>query len=216
MLPRIWLGAPDGSMIRLRITQLFAPLLGVPCDWLKYSVVCLPTFIVCHVATAFCAVWSTSTVTWPLASTVCAGALALIHRFGLFLASALTPGATCKPPGVNPFGTFDAAAMPAAAAACCAAICCAMPCAACARFWIDGWLACKACCGDTPRFVMPDATAALRAAVICAPMLARFVAACTPIDALTDAPAASISAIAWQTGRSRNARCLDNASDELD
>src|ERR1700744_269467 len=71
-----------------------------------------------------------------------------------------------------------------------------MPCAARAKFRIDGWLACKACWGDTPRLRTPAAPAALRAALICAPILARFVAAC----ALTPALDASINATARQSG----------------
>src|ERR1700744_2893342 len=87
-----------------------------------------------------------------------------------------------------------------------------MPCAARARFWIDGWLACKACWGDTPRLRTLAAPAALRAALICAPILARFVAAC----ALIDTPVANIRAIAWHTGRSIGKAGLDGRTAGLD
>jgi hypothetical protein len=132
---------------------LFAPLVCVPPDWSKFSVVCLPTFIVCQVSTALCAVCCTLTVTVPLGLAVCCGPYALIHSRGLlvsvfwltwtvcppmFCAANVMPCATCRPPTASPFGTVDAVLNPAAAAACCAAICCAIPCAACARFWIDG------------------------------------------------------------------------------
>ncbi|WP_260464021.1 hypothetical protein [Burkholderia sp. Bp8963] len=76
------------------------------------------------------------------------------HSTGLF-GSFVAPAATCSPPGTSPFGTVDGSAAAAAAAPCCAAICAATACAACPRLRIDGWLACSACCGDTPRFGTP-------------------------------------------------------------
>ncbi|GLZ67799.1 hypothetical protein Bcon01_08440 [Burkholderia contaminans] len=96
----------------------------------------------------------TSTFTWPLASTFCVGAFALTHSTGLFV-SPDAPAATCSPPGASPFGTVDGSFAAAAAAFCCAAICAAIACAAFPRLRIDGWLACSACCGDTPRFGIP-------------------------------------------------------------
>src|ERR1700743_2708831 len=108
--------------MRLSTTQLFVPLVCVPPDWSKLSVVCRPTFIVCHVRMASEPVCFTFTLTVPFAFTVCVGRFALYQSVGLLFTSALTPGATCKPPETSPLGTFDVAPAPAAAA-CCAAIC---------------------------------------------------------------------------------------------
>ncbi len=201
-LPRIWLGSPDGSATRFSTAQLFAPLACAPPDWSKFSVVCRPTFMVCQVSTALWPVCLTSTVTPPRPSTDWVGRFAFCHSAEF----AIAPGATCRPPIASPFGTVDGCAAAAAAAACCAAICAAMPCAARARLTIDGWLACKACCGDTPTFGIPGMPAppAAPGAPMRAPTCPRFIiaCACACVAALT----ATITATARHSGFSNKGR----------
>ena len=108
MRPRICVGEPLGSEILLKAIHwlLFVP----PADWSNFSVVSLPTLRVFQWRMACAACCLTVTTVRP-------AAVLWVGRFAPVQSAAFspgcgaarfagTPGATCRPPGARPLGTF--------------------------------------------------------------------------------------------------------------